>query len=153
MNRWLLVEFLPVANDNTVHIAKPTTLDAKKIYNALKHAVVYHFGDTGWGALGSSLSVKYFSPMTNIGIIRVARDQHKLAWGAVTLLNAVEGQTVVPHVVHVSGTIRHAQLAAIAHNRHVVARYRSFAQTPAAYRDSLELYLETSTTDIEALRD
>ncbi|KAF8634155.1 hypothetical protein AX15_001054 [Amanita polypyramis BW_CC] len=99
------------------------------------------------------MSVKYFSPMTNICIIRVARDQHKVAWGAVTLLTAVEGQRVIPNVVHVSGTIRHAQLAAVKHNREVVARYRALAQTPAAYQDSLASYLETSTTEIEALKD
>jgi RNase P/RNase MRP subunit POP5 len=47
--------------------------------------------------------VKYFSPMTNVCIIRVAREQHKVAWGAVTLLSMVDRQRVVPNVVHVSG--------------------------------------------------
>ena len=102
-------------------IAKPTTLDGKKVYNALKHSIIYNFGDTGWGAVGLSMSgayyrprglrvmlilcrlVKYFSPMTNVCIIRVAREQHKVAWGAVTLLSRVDGQRVVPNVVHVSG--------------------------------------------------
>ncbi|KAF8700062.1 hypothetical protein AX14_000832 [Amanita brunnescens Koide BX004] len=148
-NRWLLVEFLPVLNDDRVSIAAPTTLDGRKVYNALKHSVVCNFGDTGWGAVGLSMSVKYFSPMTNVCIIRVAREQHKVAWGAVTLLSAVDGQRVVPNVVHVSGTIRHAQLAAIKHNREVVARYRALVQTPGGF----EAYLETSTTEIEALRD
>ncbi|KAF8333848.1 hypothetical protein F5887DRAFT_652202 [Amanita rubescens] len=154
-NRWLLVEFLPVLNNDKVSISKPTTLDGKKVYNALKHSIIYNFGDTGWGAVGLSMSVKYFSPMTNVCIIRVAREQHKVAWGAVTLLSTVDGQKVVPNVVHVSGTIRHAQLAAIKHNREVVARYRAMAQMPGGFgRDSqLESYLETSTTEIEALRD
>ena len=55
----------------------------------------------------------------------------------------------------VAGTIRHAQLAAIKHNREVIARYRAMAQIPGGFgRDShLESYLETSTTEIEALRD
>ena len=48
-----------------------------------------------------------------------------------------------------AGTIRHAQLAAIKHNREVVARYRALVQTPGGF----EAYLETSTTEIEALRD
>ena len=106
--------------------------------------------------------------MTNVCIIRVAREQHKVAWGAVTLLSMVDRQRVVPNVVHVSGTsllrlhacvcsqdelgagtIRHARLAAIKHNREVVARYRALAQTPGG----LESYLGTSTTEIEALRD
>ena len=127
-----------------------------------------NFGDTGWGAVGLSLTgefpnhrlqksfyilkvffllVKYYSPATNVCIIRVARDQHKLAWGALTLLTSIEGLRYIPNVVHVSGkyplyhcalgcpdrvcegTIKHAQLAAIAHNREVVARYMALAKT------------------------
>jgi ribonuclease P/MRP protein subunit POP5 len=94
--------------------------------------------------------VKYYSPTTNVCIIRVARDQHRIAWGAVTLLSSIEGQKYIPNVVHVSGeyilyhainqftfkpvfaagTIKHAQLAAIRHNREIIARYRAQAKTP-----------------------
>ena len=95
-----------------------------------------------------SLSVKYFSPRTNLCIIRVARDPHKIAWASVTLITTIDGRKVIPHVVHVSGkslrslqrvfltssefagTIKQAQLAAIRHNREVVARYRARAKTP-----------------------
>ncbi|KAG5652602.1 hypothetical protein H0H81_004384 [Sphagnurus paluster] len=119
------------------------------------------------------MSVKYYSPTTGICIIRVARDHHKIAWGAVTLMSTIEGIRVVPHVLHVSGTIKHAQLAAIAHNREAVARYRAQAKTPgecfhcslvdvllrpwsmdaAAYQDSYDAYLEKSTLEIEGLQD
>jgi ribonuclease P/MRP protein subunit POP5 len=78
----------------------------------------------------------------------VARDHHRIAWGAVTFLSSVEGQKFIPNVVHVSGkyckalclsrtshdiwttlgTIKHAQLAAIKHNREVIALYRSRAK-------------------------
>ena len=51
-------------------------------------------------------TVKYFSPKTNLCIIRVARDPHKLAWASVTLITAVDGRRYVPHVVHVSGAPR-----------------------------------------------
>lgn len=94
--------------------------------------------------------VKYCSPATNVCIIRVARDQHNIAWGALTLLTSIDGLRYIPNVVHVSGkyifyrrvlgctygvyigTIKHAQLAAIAHNREVVARYRALAKMPGA---------------------
>lgn len=49
-------------------------------------------------------SVKYFSPRTNLCIIRVAREPHKIAWAGVALMTAVDGRRYVPHVVHVSGT-------------------------------------------------
>jgi len=131
----------------------PGHLEGKHIWAAVKQSVLAHFGDVGWGAVGLSLTVKYYSPTTNICIIRVARDHHRIAWGAVTLVTAIEGVRCIPNVVHVSGTIKHAQLAAIAHNREVVARYRALAKTPAAYQDSYETYLETSTLEIETLQD
>ena len=83
-----------------------------------------NFGDTGWGAVGLSLTgefpanisnrficilrrvftiVKYYSPATNVCIIRVARDQHNLAWAALTLLTSIDGVRYIPNVVHVSG--------------------------------------------------
>ncbi|KIL64395.1 hypothetical protein M378DRAFT_78159, partial [Amanita muscaria Koide BX008] len=153
-NRWLLVEFLPISASADSALGKPAaSLDAKKVYSALKHSVLHNFGDSGWGEVALSLTVKYFSPMTNICIIRVGRDQHKVAWGAVTLLTTIEGQGVVPNVVHISGTIRHAQLAAIRHNREVVGRYRAIAQTPAGYQDVYDSYLEKSATEINSLQD
>ena len=50
------------------------------------------------------VSVKYFSPMTNVAIIRVGRDQHRIAWGGVTLLKEIDAWKIIPYVVHVSGT-------------------------------------------------
>ena len=114
-NRWLLVEFLPLPYPSQ----QSTALNPKQIYAALKQSVIVNFGDTGWGAVGSSLNgtalvhtrrnadgtdvVKYFSPATNICIIRVARDPYRIAWGAVTYLSSIDGQKYIPNVVHVSG--------------------------------------------------
>ena len=47
--------------------------------------------------------VKYFSPTTNLCIIRVAREHHRMAWGAVTLLSQINGMYCIPHMVHLSG--------------------------------------------------
>jgi len=96
------------------------SLDAKTIHNALKQSILINFGDFGWGAVGFSLTgqhyhsplscfansflVKYFSPMTNVAIIRVARDRHSIAWGGITLLKEIGTSKIIPHVVHVSGT-------------------------------------------------
>ena len=49
------------------------------------------------------LSVKYFSPITNVCIVRVGRDHHRIAWGAVTLLTSLGGKRYIPQVIHVSG--------------------------------------------------
>jgi hypothetical protein len=51
------------------------------------------------------IAVKYFSPTTNLCIIRVARDHHRIAWGAVTLLTSIHDIKVIPRVIHVSGML------------------------------------------------
>ncbi|PPQ63559.1 hypothetical protein CVT24_004856 [Panaeolus cyanescens] len=168
-NRWILVEFIPINKSTTqgnpgggtAELGKPSnsgslTLDGKKIWNSLRQSVASNFGDTGWGKVGLSLTVKYFSPMTNLCIIRVARDQHNIAWAALTLLSSIDGMAYIPNVIHVSGTIKHAQLAAIAHNRIVVARYRALSKMPVqtlVQNDGLETYLETSEKEINAMQD
>ncbi|KAI9460315.1 hypothetical protein HD554DRAFT_2134444 [Boletus coccyginus] len=152
-NRWLLVEFISVSNDKDTPAA--SSFDAKHVYAALRQSVISNFGDTGWGAVGGSMAVKYVSPTTHLCILRVARDQHTLARGAVTFLTSINGTRVIPHVVHVSGTIKHAQLAAIKHDRCVVARFRAMDKTSEQYHapDSYEAYLAQSTREIEALQE
>ncbi|KII84384.1 hypothetical protein PLICRDRAFT_57786 [Plicaturopsis crispa FD-325 SS-3] len=147
-NRWLLVEITPVPSD-----ASFPDLNPSQIWLALKLAALAHFGDAGWGALASSLTVKYYAPLTRLAIIRVARDAHREAWAALTLLRAIDGNPYRTRVVHVSGTIKHAQLAAIEHNRIAIATFRARANTPAAYHDSHTTFLTQSTREIEAMRD
>ncbi|KAJ3800943.1 hypothetical protein GGU11DRAFT_814433 [Lentinula aff. detonsa] len=155
-NRWLLVEFLPIPSipqSGAVAQTIQLNLDGRQIHSVLKQSILSNYGDIGWGAVALSLSVKYFSPTTNICIIRVGREQHKIVWGALTLLDGLENMRLIPHVIHVSGTIKHVQLAAIVHNRTVIARYRAMANAPVAYQDSYDAYLESSNRDIESLED
>jgi ribonuclease P/MRP protein subunit POP5 len=75
--------------------------------------------------------------------------------------------------VHPVGTIKQAQLAAITHNREVIARYRANRLTAgschffihcrahmfilyiclAMYQDSYEEFLQKSTQELETLQD
>ena len=129
-NRWILVEFLALPYPNR----QSTGLSSKQIYPALKQSVIVNFGDTGWGAVGGSLNgttlvyagrnangtdaVKYFSPATNICIIRVARDPYRIAWGAVTYLSSIDGQKYIPNVVHVSGQCTLSRSSTAPHSGH-----------------------------------
>ena len=54
---------------------------------------------------GQGCVVKYFSPTTNLCIIRVGRDPHRIAWAATALLTSIDGRQVIPNVVHVSGVL------------------------------------------------
>lgn len=143
-NRWFLIEFLSCGN--------PTlSLTSKQIYNALRESIIDNFGDAGWGAVAGSLTVKYFSPTTQICIVRVARDHHTTVWGGITLLRMLNGTSIIPHVIHLSGTLKKAQLATITHNRTVIARRR--ANVAAHTSDAYDAYLVKSTKEIEALKD
>jgi ribonuclease P/MRP protein subunit POP5 len=59
-NRWILVEFIPIAQGiaqlgkNTIGSAD--SIDGKAIWSALKQSVLKNFGETGWGAVGLSLT-------------------------------------------------------------------------------------------------
>jgi len=137
-------------------------------------------------------AVKYHSPTTNVCIIRVARDHHRIAWGAVTLLTSIEGHKYIPNVVHVSGErnlVSRCTLV-ISETRFMQARlnmpsWRLLNTTEklsldigheqkrqvssiddelrriflilwgclAAYQDSYEGFLQTSTLEIKALQD
>ena len=92
--------------------------------------------------------------MTGICIVRVGREHVRTAWGAVTLLTSLEGHKILPHVIHCSGilyssiaplpdqtkfagTIKHVQLAAIEHNRELMARFRARSATGGSESESL----------------
>ncbi|KDQ15839.1 hypothetical protein BOTBODRAFT_173512 [Botryobasidium botryosum FD-172 SS1] len=160
-NRWFLVEFIR-CETTTDGGRRPATVSSKQIWNALKDSVLLNFGDAGWGAVGGSLNVKYFSPVTNLCIIRVGRDNHQIAWGAITLLTTLENERFIPHVVHCSGTIKKVQQAAIRHNREVVGRLRARLKAVESYQphaslpqtdDEAEEYLSRTAKEIESLQD
>ncbi|KAF8920850.1 hypothetical protein CPB85DRAFT_1211139, partial [Mucidula mucida] len=101
-NRWLLVEFIPLDQ------SKPTQsrLESKQIWAALRDSIQDNFGDVGWGCVSHSLTVKYFSPITNLCIIRVAREHHRIARGGLTLLNSIDGIRLLPHVIDLTGALQ-----------------------------------------------
>ncbi|KAF8311951.1 hypothetical protein DL93DRAFT_2082593 [Clavulina sp. PMI_390] len=147
-NRWLLIEFIPVDSlSGATASTASAELTSKSVYNALKNSVIHNFGAAGWGAVGSSLNVKYFSPITNMCIVRVARDHHRIAWAATTLITSLSGRAHIPTIVKVSGTIKKVQIAAIQHDQEIIAR------TKSARSDLLANYLKSSRQEIEAMQD
>ncbi|KZO98935.1 hypothetical protein CALVIDRAFT_535035 [Calocera viscosa TUFC12733] len=147
-NRWLLIEFIPCG------AAQPSqrSTTSKQIWSELRGTVVHNFGEVGWGAVGGSLNVKYYSPVTNLCIIRVARDHYRTAWAGVTLLTSLNGETCIPRVVHCSGTIKQAQIAAIKYDRELIARMKEQG-APDLSSDKLDTLLATTVAEIEALQD
>ncbi|KIJ27355.1 hypothetical protein M422DRAFT_236159 [Sphaerobolus stellatus SS14] len=156
-NRWLLVEFIPCQDQTSGSGKAAEELNSKHVWLALKQSIVDNFGDVGWGSVSTSLNVKYFSPTTNLCIIRVARDHHRVAWGAMTLLTSINGREHIPHIIHLAGTIKQAQLAAIKYNREIIARYRSHAadrgKSLTKPGETFDDYLERSEKEIGTMQD
>lgn len=69
------------------------------------------------GAVSSTLAVKYFSPLTSKGIVRVGREHFRLVWAALTYINKIDKTGVIIRVIRVSGTIKKCELAAIKANK------------------------------------
>jgi ribonuclease P/MRP protein subunit POP5 len=87
----------------------------------LRDGLAHQFGDYGAGVAGN-LSVKYFSPATSTGIVRVSRDHYRLVWTALSFMNELKGVPVVIRVVRVSGTIKKVEQEAIRRARKEVKR-------------------------------
>lgn len=81
----------------------------KDFYDAIRESIGSNFGDWGTGLLMNSLSVKYWNPATNIGIVRCLRDEFRLLWSGITFINHIRGRKVRIKVVYTAGTVRSCQ--------------------------------------------
>jgi len=72
--------------DSTWPVARVLTVDAPR------------------GHGGCPLAVKYLSPTTGLGILRVARDHYRIVWLALTLLTELAGHACLVRVLHIGGT-------------------------------------------------
>ncbi|BGP43872.1 RNA-binding protein pop5 [Rhodotorula kratochvilovae] len=121
-HRYLLVSLvfpaaLSPSTPNAEAPFEPPQLTEGSLITLLRDSLAVNFGDLGAGEVGGTFSIKYLSPSTSTLILRVSREHHRTLWAALTLLRKVGGVECVARVVHVSGTIRRTQHAAIRHDR------------------------------------
>jgi ribonuclease P/MRP protein subunit POP5 len=83
-------------------------------------------------------SVKYFSPATSAGIVRVSRQHFRIVWAALTYINNVAGHNVIIRVVRVSGTIRKCQQAAISMDKSSIVKQKGTALMAFEERETSE---------------
>lgn len=76
----------------------------------------------------SPRAVKYFSPVTSTGILRVARENYRLVWAALTYVKEIQGRPVVIRVVRVSGTIKKAEVEAVRRAKVDIERMRGLGE-------------------------
>ncbi|ELR19795.1 Rpp14 family protein [Acanthamoeba castellanii str. Neff] len=98
-NRYLLVEL--VWGDGMVD----SSISAETLKREVKHQIQLNFGDFGVGLIQATLQVKYWNHLTNLCIIRCARDYYKMVWAAVTMINTLNQRSVLFRLVHLGGTV------------------------------------------------
>ncbi|KAF9905317.1 hypothetical protein EC991_001739 [Linnemannia zychae] len=100
----------------------------KDLVYALKDSITENFGDYGAGLTQRPLTLKYFSPHTNVGILRISREEMHIVWGALTFIKELKGRPCIIKVIHTSGTIKKCQLTTIKYDRDRIMFLRSQAQ-------------------------
>ncbi|PUU75349.1 Rpp14/Pop5 family-domain-containing protein [Tuber borchii] len=117
--RYLLItiyyptEPTPSSSNPTLPFTHPShpSLTKQSLSNLIRDSLALQFGDYGAGAAGN-MAVKYFSPATSTGIIKVSRAHYRMLWASLTFIKEVLGRGAVVTVVRVSGTIKKVQIEA-----------------------------------------
>jgi ribonuclease P/MRP protein subunit POP5 len=109
-HRWLLFEIIyPNESSPISFSATSQAVNTRLLTDILRQQISYNFGDHGSGLVSSSLSIRYFSPATSTGIVRIARDHYRMAWAALTFIRDIGGRECVITVRRVSGTVKKAE--------------------------------------------
>ncbi|KAK9895264.1 hypothetical protein P389DRAFT_90691 [Cystobasidium minutum MCA 4210] len=135
-NRYLLVEFI---FDEDAPNGKPSVTEGL-LHSIIRDSLAANFGEVGWGQVGTTLTIKYWSQTTGLAIIRTSRPTLPVVWGAITFIRAIKEVGCCARVIHVGGTIRKTQQAAIRYDRELLlAMDGNDATVPVSTRTQFEL--------------
>lgn len=104
------------------HSSSDPTITSSYLASLIREGLAHQFGDWGAGVAGN-LSVKYFSPQTSKGIVRVSRDHYRLVWTVLSLMKELKGKPIVIRVVRVGGTIKKVEKEAIRRAKLDIAKF------------------------------
>ena len=68
--------------------------------------------------------VKYYSPYTNVAILRVSRDHFRHVWTALTFMTNIKSRPCIIRVLHVGGTIKLVQNQALVQNKQMLVELK-----------------------------
>lgn len=115
-NRYLLFEI----DWEDEKVDKELTLGV--LYACFRASVETNFGEMGLAAM-TSLSLKYFDPISSFGIVRVSRDHYRWLWASLTFTRVIHKRVCAVRVLHTAGTLRSAQRRAIRHHKSRLVRH------------------------------
>ncbi|KAI8325591.1 hypothetical protein GQ54DRAFT_301830 [Martensiomyces pterosporus] len=134
------------------------SISTRGVHNLVREQVVLNFGDSGAGSIQSGLQVKYFSPRTRLGILKVPRDHYQMVWAALTLTTHYSKHPCLIRVWHVSGTIKKCQKAAIRVDRELIVAWHKeqvelakLGAVPVTGDSALTSMLQESEAQISAV--
>jgi ribonuclease P/MRP protein subunit POP5 len=114
-NRYLVVQLLFSPPSLTL-----PSLTSYQLFRDIRQSLLTNFGEFGYGQCHSSLQVKYLNQRTGLAIVRSPRDDSDIVRTALLLLKDVGGEPCTVRVLHVGGTIRSCQKAAVKWTRTVL---------------------------------
>jgi ribonuclease P/MRP protein subunit POP5 len=100
--------------------ASAAPLQTGFLYKLIKDSVHANFGEYGLGLCLQGLQVKYYNSSTNLLIVRAPRADYRLVAASLTFLTNIKGREIQFNFLHVGGSIRSCQKAAIRFNREVL---------------------------------
>jgi len=120
--RYLLVEFMFQSDEKS-----SPHLNDGMIVTIIRDSLKANFGELGWASAGGSVTIKYFSPKTNLCIVRCSRSTLQMVWASISFIRRIRSVEVCPRVLHVGGTIRKTQQAAIKYDRKILIKFSTLS--------------------------
>lgn len=109
----------------------------------LRDALAANFGDYGLGSSLPSLQVKFFSPYTQLFVLRCSRDVYRKVLAAATMVTDIGHRAAFLRLLHVAGTVQACSEAAFRLNGLLAERLGLAAGRHAAAAAALHSKLQT----------
>ncbi|KAG4102268.1 hypothetical protein H8356DRAFT_1652483 [Neocallimastix lanati (nom. inval.)] len=148
-NRYILFEIVYDEDEE-----KKINVNYSIISKAIKTSIEQNFGAYGIGIIQSSFTIKYFSPVTKIGILRSSRKQFNMIWASLTFINNIQNNGCLIRVLHVGGTIKSTQKAAIKYDQEqLLSIYSKIAKSKNTKNDNFDIeeHIQKSYNDIMSI--
>lgn len=89
-----------------------------------RESLMVNFGDHGVARSAMSLSVKYYNPVTNLCMLRCSTEEYRQVWCAVSMITEISNKRAMVHFLHLGGTMKTCQQAAINYNKRLLEGLR-----------------------------
>ncbi|KAA6422819.1 hypothetical protein WJX79_002499 [Trebouxia sp. C0005] len=97
-----------------------------------RESVAVNFGDHGVAKSAMSLSVRYYNSVTHLCMVRCGTEEYRQVWCALSMINEISSKRAMLHFLHLGGTLKSCQQAAIDYNKRLLDGLRLSQQQSKA---------------------